>query len=174
LKSLDCGAIRIEFVNNLPTTFNGDILFELSLIRYPLRHFEQLQGMDKNFNRHVWCKLQTGNINNSFGLGFKMTKCLGHLSCQNDYCLLFQHSFMHNNFSWNGDNLQLPIYGQCLVKSHICTINYKFCKSSPKCLQTCSCRMYYVVHKFPNLSRVAIHLGIHAHPIVDSKCKESF
>jgi hypothetical protein len=29
LKSFDYGAIKIEFVNCLPTKFNGDILFEL-------------------------------------------------------------------------------------------------------------------------------------------------
>jgi hypothetical protein len=34
--------------------------------------------------------------------------------------------------------------------------------------------MYYVVHKFPNLSRTTIHLGIHSHPIAKGKCRESF
>jgi hypothetical protein len=34
--------------------------------------------------------------------------------------------------------------------------------------------MYYVVHNFPNLLRVAIHLGTHAHPIINDKCKKSF
>jgi hypothetical protein len=34
--------------------------------------------------------------------------------------------------------------------------------------------MYYVVHKFPNLSRAMIHLGTHAHLVVDGKCRESF
>jgi len=34
--------------------------------------------------------------------------------------------------------------------------------------------MYYVVHKFPNLLRVVIHLGTHAHPIANGKCKKSF
>ncbi len=34
--------------------------------------------------------------------------------------------------------------------------------------------MYYVVHKFPNLLRVVIDLGTHAHPIVDNKCRKSF
>ncbi len=34
--------------------------------------------------------------------------------------------------------------------------------------------MYYVVHKFPNLLRAAIHLGTHAYLVVDNKCKESF
>jgi hypothetical protein len=34
--------------------------------------------------------------------------------------------------------------------------------------------MYYVVQKFPKFSRTSIHLGIHAHPIVKNKCRESF
>jgi hypothetical protein len=34
--------------------------------------------------------------------------------------------------------------------------------------------MYYVVHKFPNLSRATIDLGTHAHPIIDNKCRQSF
>jgi hypothetical protein len=34
--------------------------------------------------------------------------------------------------------------------------------------------MYYVVHKFPNLLKAVIHLGTHAHPVVDGKCKKSF
>jgi hypothetical protein len=33
--------------------------------------------------------------------------------------------------------------------------------------------MYYVVHKFPKLSKSMIHLGTHAHLIVNIKCKES-
>jgi hypothetical protein len=34
--------------------------------------------------------------------------------------------------------------------------------------------MYYVVHKFPNLSKAIIHLGTHAHSIANGKCRESF
>jgi hypothetical protein len=34
--------------------------------------------------------------------------------------------------------------------------------------------MYYVAHKFPNLSKDTIHLGTHSHLIVDRKRKESF
>jgi hypothetical protein len=76
LKSFDYGAITIEFVNCFPIKFNGDILFELLHVRYPLGQFKQLQGMDKKFDGHAWCKLQTSNIKNSFGLGFIMMKCL--------------------------------------------------------------------------------------------------
>jgi hypothetical protein len=58
LKSFDSGAIIIEFVNYLPTKFNGDILFGLPHICHPLGQPGQLQGMDKKFDGHVWYKLQ--------------------------------------------------------------------------------------------------------------------
>jgi len=57
LKSLDYGPITIEFMNYFPTKFNRDILFELSFVRHLSGHFEQLQGMDRKYNGHVWCKL---------------------------------------------------------------------------------------------------------------------
>jgi len=53
LKSLDYGPITIEFMNCFPTKFNGDNLFELSLVRHSLGHFEQLQGMDRKYNGRV-------------------------------------------------------------------------------------------------------------------------
>ncbi len=64
LKFFNYGVIVIKFVNFLPTKFNGDILFELPTIRHPLGHYRQLQGMDKKFDGHVWCKLQTNDIKN--------------------------------------------------------------------------------------------------------------
>jgi hypothetical protein len=53
LKSLDYSAITIEFVNYLPTKFNGDILFELFHVRQPLGHFKQLQVTDRKYDGHV-------------------------------------------------------------------------------------------------------------------------
>ncbi len=114
LKSVDYGAITIEFVNCLSTKFNGDILFELLPIYHPLGHFRQLQGMDWKFDGHAWCKLQASNIKNSFGLGFIMTKCLGNLCCYNDFYLIFQHSSACNMVSWNGDSLHLRYLGNVL------------------------------------------------------------
>jgi hypothetical protein len=64
LKSLDYNAITIEFVNCFPTKFNGDIFFELLPMHHLLGHFGQLQGMDRKYDGHVWCKLQTSNIQN--------------------------------------------------------------------------------------------------------------
>ncbi len=74
LKSLNYGAITIEFMNYVPSKFNGDILFELLPIHHPLGKSKKLQGMDRKFDGHVWCKLQTSNIKNSFRLGFQNDK----------------------------------------------------------------------------------------------------
>jgi hypothetical protein len=79
LKSLNYEVITIELVNYLPIKFNGDILFELPHVYHPLGQPKKLQGMDKKIDGHVWCKLQTSNIKNSFRLGFKTTKSFGHL-----------------------------------------------------------------------------------------------
>jgi hypothetical protein len=57
LKSLDYGAITIEFMNCLPIKFNGDILYELPFIHHPLGQSRQLQDMNRKFDGHVWCKL---------------------------------------------------------------------------------------------------------------------
>jgi len=40
-----------------PSKFNGDILFELHLICHALGDSNQLQGMDRKYDGHVWCKL---------------------------------------------------------------------------------------------------------------------
>jgi hypothetical protein len=89
LKSLNYDVITIEFVNYFPTKFNGNILFELLPLHHLLGHSEQLQVMDKKYNGHVWCKLQTSKIKNVFGLGFRTTKCLRHFCCQNDFFFCF-------------------------------------------------------------------------------------
>jgi hypothetical protein len=57
LKSLDYNAIKIEFVNYLATKFNSDILFELLFVHHLLGHSRQLQGMDRKYIGHAWCKL---------------------------------------------------------------------------------------------------------------------
>jgi hypothetical protein len=111
LKSFDYGAITIEFVNCLPTKLNGDILFAISLVRLLLGHYAQLQGMDKKYDGHPWCKLQTNNFKNSFGLRFRMKKCLGHLCYQNDYSFLFQCSSICNDIAWSGNCSWLQKYG---------------------------------------------------------------
>jgi hypothetical protein len=55
----------------LPIAFNDDIIFELPPIHLPIGHSGQMQGMDRNYDGHVWCKVKTSNIKNNFCLGLK-------------------------------------------------------------------------------------------------------
>jgi hypothetical protein len=54
LKSIDYGATTIEFVNCLPTKFNGDILFELPpfVIHWDIP--DNCKVWKKKFKGHVW------------------------------------------------------------------------------------------------------------------------
>jgi hypothetical protein len=71
--------MRIEPMDFLSIKFDGDILFELPPIHKPMRLSKQMQGMGRKYDGHTWCKVKTTNTKNSFGLGFRNTKCLGHL-----------------------------------------------------------------------------------------------
>jgi hypothetical protein len=50
--------------------FNGSVLFELPLVLPTIHTPLQMQGMDKKYNDHVWCKVITTTIRNNFGLSF--------------------------------------------------------------------------------------------------------
>jgi hypothetical protein len=62
LKSLDYVTMRIEAINFLPMKFDGDVLFELPLACKPMRISKQMQGMDKEYDGHTWCKVEMTNI----------------------------------------------------------------------------------------------------------------
>ncbi len=98
LRSLDYNKIKVKYVSSLPITFN-DIIFELSPICFPTNHYGQMQVMDHTYNGHIWCKMKTSNIKNNFGLGFRSTKCLGRLCCDNDYYEHFLHFVVRNKVS---------------------------------------------------------------------------
>ncbi len=93
LKSFDYGAIIIEFVNCLPT--NSMVTYSLNflLVCHPLGHFRQLQ-VDKKYNGHAWCKLQTNNIKNSFRLGFRTQNALDICVVKMIFILCF-NIFLH-------------------------------------------------------------------------------
>jgi hypothetical protein len=111
LRSLDYNKIKFEYVSFMPITLNDDIIFELPPIHLPTSHFKQMQGMDHKYNGHAWCKAKTSNIKNNFGLGFRSTKCLGHLHCDNDSCEHFFHFVVQNEVSWTSDFAQIPLAG---------------------------------------------------------------
>jgi hypothetical protein len=79
--NLDYDKIPIHYVLFTPTLFNGNVTFELPPLLANIHNSSQMQGMDRKYDGHVWCKVVTTNIKNSFGLNFKKVCCLGHLLC---------------------------------------------------------------------------------------------
>ncbi len=62
-----------------------------------LHRFSQMQGMDRKYHGHAWCKAITTTIKNNFG--FRKACCLGHLHCVQDDCENFVHpSFCNEIF----------------------------------------------------------------------------
>jgi hypothetical protein len=111
LRSVDYNKIKVQYVSSLPITFDNDIIFELSPHRLLTGHSGQMQGMDQKYDDHVWCKVKTSNIKNNLGLGFRNTKCLGHLHCDNDSYEHFLPSIIRNKVSWIDDSTQIPLVG---------------------------------------------------------------
>jgi hypothetical protein len=77
LQNLDYSMIPLQKLQFLPITFNGNVIFKLPPV-LPTTHSPlQMQGMDRKYNGHAWCKVITINIKNSFELSFRKAYCLG-------------------------------------------------------------------------------------------------
>ncbi len=96
LQNLAYDKILVPKVQFLPTIFNGDVLFELLSMLPNAHNSSNMQGMDNKYDGHVWCKVITTNIKNSFGQNFRKTRCLGHLCCVRDDYENFVHRDFHN------------------------------------------------------------------------------
>ena len=83
LKKIDYDKIKIQEVNYLPPRFDGTQLFVFPAaeVSSSQSRAKSMDGMDKQYNDHVWTKTQTTNITNDFGLAFRSSTCVGHLQC---------------------------------------------------------------------------------------------
>jgi hypothetical protein len=62
LRFLDYNKIKSQKVSFLPITFNDELIFEFMPICFLIGHFKQMQGMDRKYDGHAWCKMKTSNI----------------------------------------------------------------------------------------------------------------
>jgi hypothetical protein len=82
LRNLDYNKIPFQKVQFLPIAFNGDVLFELPPM-FPTIHMPlQMQGMDRKYDGHAWCKMITTNI--KIVLGLVLGKLIARVNC--DVC----------------------------------------------------------------------------------------
>jgi len=156
----------------LEIAFDGDVLFLLPPIFLTIHKLSQMQGMDKKYDGHAWCKVITTNIKNNFGFSFKKAHCLGHLCCVQDNYENFVHIASHNEMFWCSEYTHILVIGQITMSPSTLSFVCKFCHVPPICVMDYNGRIYYGVHRLQSISRAVIHLGVHKHPMVDGKCRE--
>jgi hypothetical protein len=61
-----------------------------------------MQGMDKKYDGHFWCKIKTTNIKNNDGLKFKRSSYVGHVFCQNLQFVYYVKNDAYNETNWEG------------------------------------------------------------------------
>ena len=171
LAHINFNVIEYHHVMFLLATFNGDVLFELPPCRGSTFGTKGMEGMDKRYDSHTWCRTSTSNIHNDVGLKFRKSYCDGHLICENTRCEHYIRSSKSNETEWIG------ITNHSFSLGHIpppnSTVLCRICDQSSTCLNLCSLRIYYVLRS-KDFSRACIHLGAHSHPVVDGQYKESF
>ncbi len=89
-----------------------------------------------------------------------------------DDCENFVHSTSHNETFWCGKCVHILILGQMTMISSTSSLIFKFCHVHPFYVVNCNGQIYYVVHKLQFMSRMAIHLGVHNHLIMDGECQK--
>lgn len=72
----------------MSSTFNGDVILILPPIDMEVLdvYRKAMDGMDNSYDIHVWSRSNTTNIQNEFGLAFKMSSCVGHLQRPDNSC----------------------------------------------------------------------------------------
>jgi hypothetical protein len=147
LWNLDYDKIFLQKIQFLPITFNGDVMFKLLPIFSTIHRPSQMQGMDRKYNGHAWCKVITTNIKNKFGFNFRKVHCLGHLHCVQDDCEHFVCSTSRNETLWCGECTHIPVVGQMAMFPSASPLECKLCHALPLCVTNCREQIYYVVHR---------------------------
>ena len=104
LSTMDLSTMKHETVPFLPPVFDGDVIFELPPCgpSSSASGARNLEGMDKRYDAHPWCKLVTTNIHNSDNLKFRKSYCAGHLVCENSQCEYLKRASKKNEVEWSG------------------------------------------------------------------------
>jgi hypothetical protein len=131
-----------------------------------------MQGMDNKHDGHPWRVVKTTHIKNSYGLNFRQIACVGHLRCAMELdCLSFSRDGKPNEVHWD-----IGATYNAFLPNHVplhSTIVYRFCKRPISCVSICNARIYYVVHKLPNMTRTCIHFESDNHHVSSGDYRES-
>ena len=170
---MDLGTLMHQQVEFLPPAYDEDAIFELPPCQPSSSSLavKNLEGMDKRFDEHPWCKLVTTNIHNLDNLKFRKSFFAGHLICKNTECEYFTRASRKNEIEWSGSTI-FP-FAIRIIPPKDCKLVCKVCKKIPSCLNTCDARIYYCYSENPNMTRAAIHLGKHSHLVAKGTYRDS-
>ena len=170
---MDLSTIKHETVLFLPPVFDGDVIFELPPCgaSSSATGAKNLEGMDKHYDGHPWCKLVSTNIHNSDNLKFRKSYCTGHLVCENANCEYMKRASKRNETEWIGYTVIPFSAGGCPPKQS--TLVCMVCKTPPTSLAACKARIYFAYSDNPEMTRAAIHLGDHGHPVARGMYRDS-
>ena len=173
LSTMDLSTMKHETVPFLPPVFDGDVIFELPPCgpSSSASEAKNLEGMDKHYDGHPWCKLVTTNIHNSDNLKFRKSYCAGHLVYENAQCEYLKRASKQNEIEWSGYTVIPFTASGCLPKQS--TLVCMVCKMPPTCLSACKARIYFAYSDNPEMTRGAIHLGHHGHPVARGMYRNS-
>lgn len=127
-----------------------------------------MQGINRKYDNHAWCKVKTTNIKNDFNFTSQNTWCWSQFQCQNDHYDYFLLNAITNENVWSGDTMFHLSKQSYVPSSPYC----KICSNPHLCVDTCVTWIYYVVHKQVNLIHAVIHLGTHGHRIINGRCRK--
>ena len=173
LPTMDLSTVKHETVTCLPPVFDSDIIFELPPCgpSSSVSGAKNLEGMDKRYDGHPWCKLVTMNIHNFDNLKFRKSYCAGLLVCENANCEYLKRASKRNETEWSGYSVIPFTTGECPPKQS--TLVCMVCKMPPMCLGACKARIYFAYSDNPEMTRAAIHLGDHGHPVARGMYRDS-
>jgi hypothetical protein len=146
-KKINYDKLKIQEVNHFPPRFDGTQLFVLhaAKVSSSQTRAKSLDGMDKQYDGHVWTKTQTTNITKDVGHAFRSSTCVGHLQCQKPSCDFLQRAHRTskvNDTEFEGFNKDhLPLSG--IVPSGFILV-CRICKEPPKCIALCEAKIFYV------------------------------
>ena len=173
LSTMDLSTMKHKTVPFLPLVFDGDVIFELPPCgpSSSASGAKNLEGMEKRYDGHPWCKLVTTNIHNSDNLKFRKLYYTGHLVCENANYEYLKRASKQNEIEWSGYTVIPFTASGCPPKQS--TLVCMVCKMPPTCLGACTARIYFAYSNNPEMTRAAIHLGHHGHPVARGMYRDS-
>lgn len=101
---------KVQQIDHLPTTYNGNTIFELPpIIGIPLKGL-WLQDLNKDKDCYTWARLVKMSVKAIPKNCYKFGKllCIGHLTCHFNGC---------NNFLWPQQMNQIAWFGRFCIDS---------------------------------------------------------